>query len=115
MSRADSGVETILVTGGAGYIGSALVSRLLDSGRAVRVFDPLLYGDDALTEFRAHPRFTLIAGDPTAQDLALRAVNGVDKIAHLGALVGDRGVRARPGVYAGGKRRGDAASRKRRA
>jgi nucleoside-diphosphate-sugar epimerase len=89
MSQTGAADESILVTGGAGYIGSALVSRLLDSGRSVRVFDPLLYGDSALAEFRAHPEFALFDGDPTNPDTARRAVDGVEKIVHLGALVGD--------------------------
>jgi nucleoside-diphosphate-sugar epimerase len=89
VSQTGSDAETILVTGGAGYIGSALVSRLLDSGRSVRVFDPLLYGDNALNEFRVHPGFSLMSGDPTARDLAACAVNGVNQVVHLGALVGD--------------------------
>jgi nucleoside-diphosphate-sugar epimerase len=78
-----------LVTGGAGYIGSALVSRLLDSGRSVRVFDPLLYGAGALNEFRLDPEIALIEDDPTVREMVHCAVNGVGKIVHLGALVGD--------------------------
>ncbi len=79
----------ILVTGGAGYIGSALVSRLLDAGRAVRVFDPLLYGDRAVREFRTHSDYSLLVGDPTDRCDVGRAVEGVSKIIHLGAIVGD--------------------------
>ena len=81
--------DPILVTGGAGYIGSALVSRLLEAGEFVRVFDPLLYGDAALTDFQNDPRFSLIVGDPTFPDDIRRAVEGVTRIVHLGAIVGD--------------------------
>jgi nucleoside-diphosphate-sugar epimerase len=80
---------TVLVLGGAGYIGSCLVRKLLAAGRRVRVMDSLVYGDDAIRDVLDHPNFTLQVGDcRSIQDL-VAAVRGVDSIVHLAAIVGD--------------------------
>jgi nucleoside-diphosphate-sugar epimerase len=79
----------VLVIGGAGYIGSALVEHLLELGYQVRVLDLLVYGDDAISEFRSHPHFELIRGDFRNIDTVVRATRGMDAIVHLGAIVGD--------------------------
>jgi nucleoside-diphosphate-sugar epimerase/glycosyltransferase involved in cell wall biosynthesis len=79
----------ILVLGGAGYIGSCLVRKLLADGRRVRVMDSLAYGDDAIREVHGHPNFELQVGDcRNIQDL-VAAVKGVDAIIDLAAIVGD--------------------------
>jgi nucleoside-diphosphate-sugar epimerase len=80
---------TVLVLGGAGYIGSCLVRKLLAAGRSVRVMDSLVYGDDAIRDILGHPNLTLQVGDcRRIQDL-VAAVKGVDSIVHLAAIVGD--------------------------
>jgi nucleoside-diphosphate-sugar epimerase len=79
----------VLVMGGAGYIGSALVEHLLKLGYQVRVLDLLVYGDAAISGFRSHPNFELIRGDFRNVDAVVRATKGVDAIVHLGAIVGD--------------------------
>ena len=79
----------VLVVGGAGYIGSLLVERLLDKGHRVRVLDCLLYGDEPLRPFKNHPDFELVVGDcRNIQDM-VKAVRGVESIVHLAAIVGD--------------------------
>ena len=75
--------------GGAGYIGSVLVERLLEKGYRVRVLDSLLYGDQPLRPVRSHPDFELIVGDCRNIQDVVRAVRGVDSIIHLAAIVGD--------------------------
>ena len=80
---------TVLVTGGAGYIGAVLVPRLLAAGYRVRVLDRLLYGDAGLRAVRHHPRFEMRQGDFRLSEEVARAVNGVDAVVHLGAIVGD--------------------------
>ena len=56
--------KTVLVSGGAGYIGSALVSRLLrDTNWNVKVFDNLMYGGDSLFHYFNFERFSFIKGD----------------------------------------------------
>jgi len=82
-------VRHVLVIGGAGYIGSALVQQLLELGHHVRVLDLLLYGDAAIAKFYDHPSFELVHGDLRHIDTVVRATQGVDAIVHLGAIVGD--------------------------
>jgi len=79
----------VLLLGGAGYIGSCLARKLLDAGRRVRVVDSLLYGDDAVRDLYAHPNFELRVGDCRKIQDMVAAVNGVDSIVHLAAIVGD--------------------------
>ncbi|MGA3075135.1 MAG: NAD(P)-dependent oxidoreductase [Bryobacteraceae bacterium] len=81
--------DWVLVVGGAGYIGSVLVERLLEKGYRVRVLDSLLYGDQPLRPVRSHPDFELIVGDCRNIQDVVRAVRGVDSIIHLAAIVGD--------------------------
>src|SRR5215467_10156769 len=55
--------KPVLVLGGAGYLGSVLVRRLLRRGFAVRVLDALLFGSRSLAEFRGNGSLELIEGD----------------------------------------------------
>ncbi|MDX1524073.1 MAG: SDR family oxidoreductase, partial [Anaerolineae bacterium] len=82
-------VNKVLVIGGAGYIGSALVERLLELGYEVRVLDLLVYGDQAISAFYNHPNFSLIEGDFRNTGTVIGAATGMDAIVHLGAIVGD--------------------------
>ena len=79
----------VLVIGGAGYIGSALVRKLLDLGHHVRVLDMLLYGDEPISALYGHPCFELFQGDFCHVDSVVAAAKDVDAIVHLGAIVGD--------------------------
>ena len=81
--------DWVLVVGGAGYIGSVLVERLLEKGYRVRVLDSLLYGDEPLRSVRNHPDFDMIVGDCRNIQDVVRAVRGVESIVHLAAIVGD--------------------------
>ena len=79
----------VLVTGGAGYIGSVLVRQLLNKGYSVRALDNLNFGGDALIDVMLNPNFEFMKGDVrNAQDVKL-ALEGVEAIAHLAAIVGD--------------------------
>jgi nucleoside-diphosphate-sugar epimerase len=80
----------ILVTGGAGYIGSVLVRRLLGAGREVRVLDRMLHGDRGLLELAEEPRLSILRADlrdPRVHDTAL---TGAEHVIHLAAIVGDK-------------------------
>jgi nucleoside-diphosphate-sugar epimerase len=79
----------VLVTGGAGYIGSVTVARLLASGRAVRVLDSMLFGDDALSSLAGDPALEIVRGDVRDAAVVRRAVEGVEQVVHLARLVGD--------------------------
>ena len=80
-ARDNAGAEgTVLVLGGAGYIGSSLVRKLLESGRKVRVVDSLVYGDEPLRGVFGHPNLEMRIGDcRNIQDM-VAAVRGVDSI-----------------------------------
>lgn len=81
--------EVVLVTGGAGYIGSHLVRKLLQRGYKVRVLDKFLYGEHGITELRGDPRLELRYGDICNIRDVVQAVNGVRAVVALAALVGD--------------------------
>jgi nucleoside-diphosphate-sugar epimerase len=79
----------ILITGGAGYIGSTLAPQLLAEGHRVRVLDALLHGGRPLLPTWAHPSFEFLRGDVRDRATVGRALEGVDAVVHLAAIVGD--------------------------
>lgn len=79
----------ILVTGGAGYLGSVLVRRLLDVGLEVRVLDSFSFGEDSLDGATTNPNCKLFPGDIRDAKLVTRAMRGCDAIVHLAGIVGD--------------------------
>jgi nucleoside-diphosphate-sugar epimerase len=81
--------KNVLVIGGAGYIGSALLGKLLDAGYKVRVLDLLLFGVEPIQHLLDHPNLELIEGDFRHLDTVVDAVRGMDVVVHLGAIVGD--------------------------
>jgi nucleoside-diphosphate-sugar epimerase len=83
------GSGRVLVVGGAGYIGSLLVERLLQSGYNVRVLDALLYGREPLRSVEKHANFQLMVGDCRNIRDVVKAVQGVETIVDLAAIVGD--------------------------
>jgi nucleoside-diphosphate-sugar epimerase len=78
-------LRTILVTGGAGYVGSVLVPRLLARGHRVRVLDLFLFGD-ALPD---HPALERIPGDVRDRSLLRASLTGVDAVIHLACISND--------------------------
>lgn len=80
--------ERVLVTGGAGYIGSVLSQRLLEAGYRLRVVDNVAYGQNSLFHLCNHPEFEFINGDARDEDLMRRALSDVDVIIPLAAVVG---------------------------
>jgi nucleoside-diphosphate-sugar epimerase len=82
----------ILITGGAGYIGSLLTAELLRAGYRVTVVDSLLFGGESLTSFFHHPSFHFVKADVTEPRAIREAVKGdwekPDAIVHLAAIVG---------------------------
>lgn len=78
----------ILVTGGAGYLGSVLVPQLLADGHEVRVLDRLLYEPGTLLSCFAYQTFEFLRGDVRERETLQRALDGVEAVIPLAALVG---------------------------
>jgi len=87
--------ERVLITGGAGYIGSLLTGVLLQRGFAVTVVDDLLFGGESILAYFSHPNFRFIKGDvcdPSVltqirnSQFAIR--NSIAAAVHLAAIVG---------------------------
>jgi nucleoside-diphosphate-sugar epimerase len=78
----------ILVTGGAGYIGSVLVPRLLAAGHAVTVLDNFMYGQCSLAECCQDDGFEVVRGDVRDQRTVRRLAAAADAVIPLAALVG---------------------------
>ena len=83
--------DSILVTGGAGFIGSHLVERLLEAGKTVFVVDDLSTGSlDNLAEVRDDPSLHLIVDSILNHPMMKDTVGQVDRVVHLAAAVGVR-------------------------
>jgi nucleoside-diphosphate-sugar epimerase len=82
-------VKRVMVTGGAGYVGSSLVPKLLDVGYEVSVLDLYLYGDDLFREFRGHPNLREVKGDLRDRQSVARALDGCDCAIHLACISND--------------------------
>jgi nucleoside-diphosphate-sugar epimerase len=78
----------ILVTGGAGYLGSILCEHLLTAGQEVMVVDNLTYGSASLFHLTSNPKFHFIKGDVRDIMLMSQAIQQVDVIMPLAAIVG---------------------------
>lgn len=78
----------ILVTGGAGYIGSVLVPRLLDEGHAVTAVDNFMYKQSSLLDCCVNPRLEIVRGDARDSSLMGRLVKTADVIFPLACLTG---------------------------
>ena len=80
----------VLVTGGAGYLGSTLVAELLGRGRQVRVLDSLAVGDgSSVLQYWGREGFEFVTGDVRDDATRLAALEDVAAVVHLAAIVGD--------------------------
>lgn len=82
-------LRNVLVVGGAGFVGSVLIPKLLDRGYNVRVMDSLVYGDEGIRHLNGRPRFQMVDGDLRSLESIVRCSRDADAVVHLGALVGD--------------------------
>lgn len=78
----------ILVTGGAGYVGSLLSRKLLAKGYQVRVMDALWYGKQSISDCLTHENFELVEEDIRNLTSTVRAMKDVDAVVHLASIVG---------------------------
>ena len=84
-----SAVSTVLVTGGAGYVGSVLVPRLLNKGYRVKVIDLYLYGKHVLDVVKEHPHLEQIEGDIRNRSLLEQVIPGCNTVIHLACISND--------------------------
>jgi nucleoside-diphosphate-sugar epimerase len=81
--------SAVLVTGGAGYVGSHVCRRLLAQGYRVIALDKLVFGKESVAELLKHKNFSLIEGDIADIGTLIKAVQGADFVIHLAGIVGD--------------------------
>jgi nucleoside-diphosphate-sugar epimerase len=92
----DAASKTILVVGGAGYLGSVLTRQLLAKGYRVRVLDSFIYGRRALEEIASDTRLRIVDGDMRDIHTCVTALEGVHGVVLLAAIVGDPASKVRP-------------------
>lgn len=87
-SAPGSAIEHVLVTGGAGFIGTTLVPLLLEKGYKVTVYDLFKYGASPLLFISNHPGLKLVKGDICDKERLQASMDTVDAVIHLAAIVG---------------------------
>jgi len=88
-------MKHIFITGGAGYVGSVLVPKLIKKGYKVTVLDLMIYGEDVLPQ---HPQLNSVKGDIRDQDLLRKLLPGVDTVIHLACISNDPSFELNPGL-----------------
>ena len=81
--------KNVLVIGGAGYVGSALLKKLLNRNYNVRLLDMFMYGDEPIQDIIGHPNLDIVRADFRQVDKVVEAMQGIDAVIHIGAIVGD--------------------------
>ncbi|MDP7422933.1 MAG: NAD-dependent epimerase/dehydratase family protein [bacterium] len=79
----------VLVTGGAGYVGSELVPKLLSAGHKVTVLDLFLFGEHVFDHLGHHPNLKVIRGDIRQLDTVIEALEGCNVVIHLACISND--------------------------
>ena len=84
-----NGINTVLVTGGAGYVGAVLVPKLLAKGYKVKVLDLYLYGEDVFDAVKGNPNLEHVKGDIRDHGLLERVIPGCEAVIHLACISND--------------------------
>ena len=91
-------IKTVLVTGGAGYVGAVLVPKLLNQGHRVKVLDLYTYGEDIFDDIKDKSNLIEIKGDICDQALLRDSLNGCDAVIHLACISNDPSFELNPGL-----------------
>lgn len=81
--------KRIFITGGAGYVGSVLVPKLVRKGYEVKVIDLYMYGEEVLSSVAGEPRLKQVKGDIRDSELLEREIGGYDTVIHLACISND--------------------------
>jgi len=81
--------KRVFVTGGAGYVGSVLVPKLLSKGHEVKVLDLFIYGEHVLDAVKDDPRLRQVKGDLRDKNLLEKELPGYDTVIHLACISND--------------------------
>src|SRR5713101_5154957 len=90
--------KNVLVTGGAGYVGSVLVPKLLVAGCDVTVLDLFLYGENVFDSVRDNPKLRLLKGDLRQAASVESALAGCDAVIHLACISNDPSFELNPAL-----------------
>ena len=90
--------DTVMVTGGAGYVGSVLVHNLLAEGYQVKVLDLFIYGLDVFDDIKEHPNLEIIKGDIRDVSLLKKSLTKCDSVIHLACISNDPSFELNPAL-----------------
>ncbi len=91
-------IDTVLVTGGAGYVGCDLVQKLLNKGYNVKVLDLYMYGEDVLNGFKKNKNLTQIKGDIRDTNLLKNELANCNAVLHLACISNDPSFELNPNL-----------------
>jgi nucleoside-diphosphate-sugar epimerase len=91
-------IKSVLITGGAGYVGAVLIPKLLAKGYKVKVVDLYMYGDNVLDNVKANPNLKQIKGDIRDKELLEKEIPGIDAIIHLACISNDPSFELNPAL-----------------
>lgn len=80
---------SILVTGGAGYVGAVLIPKLLGKGYGVSLIDLMVYGEAVLNDVKGHHNLNIIKGDIRDRKLLEKTIKDIDVVIHLACISND--------------------------
>jgi len=86
----------VIITGGAGYVGTSIIPILLNNGYKVIVYDSLMFGGDSILPFFRNPNFEFVKGDIRDTSKLKEATKDADIVIHLAAIVGFPACRKHP-------------------
>jgi len=89
-------MEKVLITGGAGYVGTSIIPILIKNNYKVKVYDSLMFGGDSILPFFRNPNFEFVKGDIRDNDKLQEHTKDADIIIHLAAIVGFPACRKHP-------------------
>ncbi len=82
-------MKTVLVTGGAGYVGSVLVGKLLQEDYRVKVLDLFIYDKNSLNQYLTNENLDIIVGDIRSSEIVNKATQNTDAVIHLASISND--------------------------